>query len=210
MIYIANDVEASGNRLGFHSMLSLGACVVTREPLSFEEFIDSGLVFYAEIKPTSHEFELEAMKIGCLHLVCLDDIRKSDARYDPTSPDFRPNLVLERMQETSEEPEAALERFRMWVSRVSNEQEVEGVTDTVFFDSGYINLCFGTNISGNSPFGWTGLDIDSLYRGYTKREDAKLSELNVPDTRTKPHRADHDAVFLAQITRVLLYEKLGW
>jgi hypothetical protein len=150
------------------------------------------------------------MRVGCSHLICLDNIRKSDTRYDPISPDFRPDLVLERMQKTCEEPKVALERHREWVQHVSNGREVEGVTDTVFFDSGRIDLCFGANTNHYSPFGWKGLDIDSLYRGCTGREDANLRELNIPDTRIKPHRADHDAVFLAQIARVLLYEELGW
>lgn len=210
MIYVANDVEASGNRLGFHPTLSIGACVVTREFLNFNELTKRGLVFYAEIKPYSLKFELEAARVGCSCLSCLDDIRKFDSRYDPTSAGFEPALVLEKMQNDCEEPALALERFKQWAECISEGQEVEGVTDTVFFDSGHINLCFGRNIDGVSPFGWTGLDLDSLYRGYTGREDAKLSELNLPDTRTKPHRADHDAVFLAQIARVLLYEKLGW
>lgn len=210
MLYIANDVEASGNRLGFHSTLSLGACVITRKFLSFENCVDRGLVFYAEIKPHSFDFEFKAMRVGCLHLACLDAIRGFNDRYDPTSPNFRPDLVLRRMREVCEDPKVALERFKSWVGRVSKGQKVEGVTDTVFFDSGYINHCFGTNTSGDSPFGYAGLDLDSLYRGYTKREDAKLRELNIPDTRTKPHRADHDAVFLAQISRILLYDKLGW
>ena len=93
---------------------------------------------------------------------------------------------------------------------VSKGQKVEGITDTVFFDSGHINLCFGININESSPFGWNGLDLSSLYQGVTGRENANLGELKVPDTRTKPHRVDHDAVFLAQITKVLLYDILRW
>lgn len=209
MLYIANDVEASGPRLGFHSTLSIGACVVVREEqLNFDDYVRRGLVFYAELKPRCNKFEMDAMRIGCLHLACLDDIRAQDNRYDPTSTAFRPDLVLKRMKDMCEEPSAALERFAKWAQSFG--QEVEGVTDTVFFDSGHINLCFGTNSKTSSPFGWTGLDLDSLYRGYTGIENAKLRDLNLKDTRTKPHRADHDAVFLAQIARVLLYEKLGW
>lgn len=209
-VYVVNDVEAAGNLLGVHPTLSLGACVVVRDPLSYEEYLQGGLVFYAEIQPSSLKFNLEAMRVGCSHLECLEDIRKTDPRYDPTNREFRADLVLKRMQEVCEDPASALNRFWNWAEKIGEEKSLEGVTDTVFFDSGHINLCFGVYTERLSPFGWTGLDLDSLYRGYTKRAGANLRELNVPDTRQKPHRADHDAVFLAQIARVLLYEKLGW
>ncbi len=209
-VYIVNDIEAAGNLLGVHPTLSLGACVVAREPLTYEEYRDKGLIFYAEIKPTSLSFELEAMRIGCSHLVCLEGIKTMDPRYNPTHQNFRPDLVLKRMQAVCEDPVSALNRFWEWVERVGEGKSIEGVTDTVFFDSGHIDLCFGVYAKRVSPFGWKGLDLNSLYRGYAKRADARLRELNVPDTRQKPHRADHDAVFLAQIARVLLYEKLGW
>ncbi|MBI4120829.1 MAG: hypothetical protein HY457_01040 [Parcubacteria group bacterium] len=209
-VYIANDVEAAGGLLGVHPTLSLGACVVTREPLTYKEYADKGLVFYAELKPTSLAFNLAAMRVGCLHLACLEGLRETDSRYDPTHDDFNPGLVLELMQKVCEEPASALHRFSEWVEKVSEGNPVEGVTDTVFFDSGRINLCFGVHMERISPFGWAGLDLSSLYRGYVKKPDVKLKGLNLPDTREKPHRADHDAVLLAQLARVLLYEKLGW
>ena len=210
MLHIANDVEGAGSRLGFHPTLSFGSCVVTREPLTFKEANERGLLFYTEIRPSSLTFEIEAMLVSCLHLKCLEGIRGKDSRYDPIHKDFNPLLVLKLMRERCEDPVVAMERFRTWVETVSNGEEVEGLTDTVFYDGGHINLCFGLNSAKPSPFGWTGLDLDSLYRGYEKRADAKLRELGVPDNRTKPHRADHDAVLLAEMARVLLYEKMGW
>ncbi len=208
--FITNDVEAAGHRLGFHPTLSIGACVVPRKQTSFEQAREDGLVFYAELQPFSLEHEIAAMKVGCLHLECLEEIRKYDHRYDPTHPEFDPFLVLRLMQDACEKPEVAMRRFGKWIKEVSGENEVEGVTDTVFFDGGHINLCFGLHQEVMSPFGWTGLDLDSLYRGFTQNPAAHLTDLGVVDSREKPHRADHDAHLLAEVARVLLYQEMQW
>jgi hypothetical protein len=209
-VYIANDVEAAGHRLGIHTTLSIGACVVTREPLTFDEASDKRLVFYAELRPISAEYEFKAMKKGCLHLECLDEIRKVDSRYNPEHKDFDPKLVLELMDANCESPRGAVQRLSEWTSWVSNGGEVEGVVDTVFFDSGHYNLNFGLNIASRSPYKWNGLDIGSMYRGMTGNPDARLSGLGVNDDRQKPHRADHDAHYIAKVTSKLIYEKLRW
>ncbi|MFB6212737.1 MAG: hypothetical protein ABEI53_02915 [Candidatus Magasanikbacteria bacterium] len=210
MMYIVNDVETSGSKLGHHSVLSIGACVITREKLTLEEYFEKGLVFYREIQPTSYKFEIEAMRVGCKHLMCLEELREKDSHYDPTHKDFSPLLVLKHMGKVCKSPEKATKDFKDWIEEMSQNQEVEGVTDTVFFDGGYIDLCFGKHLKEPSPFGWEGLDLDSLYRGYTEKEGASLQELEVPDNRDKTHRADQDAVFLAQVGRKLLFDLLEW
>ncbi|MBI3633528.1 MAG: hypothetical protein HY226_04520 [Candidatus Vogelbacteria bacterium] len=209
-LYIANDVEAAGHRLGVHSTLSIGACVVTREAVTFDEALARGLVFYGEMQPTSLDFDIEAMRVGCSQLRCLEDMRKYDMRYETTHKDFDPKLVLEFMQAYCESPGKVTEGFLKWIKQVSANRNVEGVTDTVFFDSGHLNLQFGAASKDLSPYKWSGLDLDSLYRGYVNDPYASLRNLRVLDDRAKPHRADHDAFFLAKISRILLYEKLGW
>ena len=62
----------------------------------------------------------------------------------------------------------------------------------------------------NAQFFQIGLDLDSIYRGYAQRSDANLKELGVPDQREYPHRADEDAIYLAQVGRELLFEKMKW
>ena len=37
-LYIANDVESAGGKLGIHSTLSIGAAVITPEKITFEEY----------------------------------------------------------------------------------------------------------------------------------------------------------------------------
>lgn len=207
---ISLDTEAAGHNPYRHSTLSIGTCLITRDKPSFAERVERGLVFYAEIKPHSLECTEAAMRVGCSQLQCLEEIRRQDPRYDTKHAEFDPNLVLRHMQNVCEEPSMAMERFRAWIERVRNANEVEGVVDTVFWDSVYINLCFGIYSSAPSPFGWKGLDIQSLYQGYTKKAGADLRELGLVDNREKPHRADHDAAFLADIAHELIFNKLGW
>lgn len=56
--YISVDVEASGPNPGCYSLLSIGACTVTKPRRSF----------YVELKPVSEEFTAEAMQINGLSL----------------------------------------------------------------------------------------------------------------------------------------------
>ncbi len=211
--YIALDVEAAGGKLGHHSTLSLGACVVRPEPLSFEQASEKGLVFYAELKPEyMRNWDIDAMRVGCSHLVCLEELRKEDPRYDSKSPAFDCLLVLNHMKDVCESGPDAIARLEAWIDTVARGRDVIGVTDTVFFDSGHFNLCFGlySRKLGISPFGWGGLDMASLYKGYSRQPYARLKDLGIKDDRAKPHRADHDAAYQARIASKLIFEKMSW
>ncbi|MBI2062994.1 MAG: hypothetical protein HYT61_02005 [Candidatus Yanofskybacteria bacterium] len=213
MIYIANDVESAGGKLGRHSTISIGAAVITREKITFEDYWKKGLVFYAELIPDSYCYDIEAMRVGCSQLMCIEEIKLRDDRFDSKSLKFDPEKVLRFMAKRCEERFSAMQRFSDWIkSMKSGEEKVIGVTDTVFFDGGRIDLCFGLydDLRSPSPYGWSGLDLDSVYRGYMRKAGASLRELGVKDERTKPHRADQDAVFLAQQGHDLLFEKMGW
>jgi len=210
MRYVTFDVETAGSKLGRHPTISIGACVVLKEDINFAEYYERDLVFYAELKPEFQAYEKEAMKVGCSHLKCLEDMRTSHLGYESNHEKFRPDLVLELMEERCEGPAEAMERLLAWVDQVSNGEDVEAVTDTVLFDGGRVDRLLGVHTQRQSPFGWEGLDLDSLFRGHTGDEGASLSELNLPDPRPKPHRADQDAVYIAQVAHELLYEKLGW
>lgn len=210
-LYIANDVESAGGRLGIHSTLSMGAAVITPEKIAFNEYWDRGLVFYAELRPHSSVFEIEAMRVGCSQLVCLEEIKQKDSSFDVKSLLFSPRKVLELMMIHCEEASSAISRFSSWIEKIRNgNDKIVGVTDTVFFDGGRIDLLLSQYYNGQSPYGWSGLDMDSVFRGYMRNAYASLKTLGVPDERTKPHRADQDAVFLAQQARVLFFEKMGW
>jgi len=210
-IYIALDVESAGSSLGIHSTLSVGACVIDRDELSFEEYRQKGLVFYAELQPDSRAFETDAIKVGASKLVCLEDlVRAGVKQFDVSCSEFSGLKTLTKMECICESPAAAMLRFEVWVEKVRAGREAIGVTDTVFFDGGRIDYLFGKYCHGPNPFGWSGLDLDSIYRGYAQRSDANLKELGVPDQREYPHRADEDAIYLAQVGRELLFEKMKW
>ncbi len=210
-LYIANDVESAGGKLGIHSTLSFGSAVIRRIPIAFDEYWEKDLVFYAELQPHSLTFDIEAMRVACSQLICLENIKIKDRRFDSKSPDFDPERVLNLMKSHCELPVLAMHRFKKWIEGIKREDEkIVGVTDTVFFDGGRIDLLFSHFYNGQSPYGWSGLDLDSIYRGYMHDANVSLKTLGVPDERMKPHRADQDAVFLAQQGRVLLCEKMGW
>lgn len=210
LVYVALDVEATGGNPLFHCTLSIGASVVTRQKLTFRQRQEKGLVFYCELRPNSLLFETAAMRVGCLHLECLEELRKTDARYNPLRKRFDPALVLGHMWTACEPPAIAMNRFADWLATVGGGSDLEAVVDTTNFDSVRVLNAFGRCFPSYSPFGYRGLDLDSLYRGYAGRKHASLRELKVKDTRKKPHKADHDSDFLAEIARVLLFKKMGW
>ncbi|HEY4490084.1 MAG TPA: hypothetical protein VJC12_02410 [Candidatus Paceibacterota bacterium] len=212
-LYIALDTEAAGPELGIHSTISIGAVVITRDLLKYRDYEERGWVFYSELKPLSYRFSAEAMKIACSQLDCIQESWEVNPVFVTGHKDFKPDLVLKLMRKICPHPDAVMRQFYNWIQerRVeASAEEIVGVTDTVFFDSGRISLLFGQHCPFPSPFGWRGLDLTSLFKGYTGLPDASLSELGVPDIREKPHRADHDAVYLAQMARKLLFETLGW
>lgn len=208
-VYIALDFEVAGPRLSCHSTLSVGAALVTRTPRNFSRYVVDGDVFYAELKPISLEADVDAMRVGCSQLRCLEAKGRTDPRYNVTHAQFDPRAVLELLEHEGEEPEVVIKNFRHWIDEVAAGRPIIGVTDTVFFDGGHAHYNFGQYHPGPSPFGYAGLDLTSMYRGMVRRADACLSELDVP-APAKLHRADHDAVFLAERARIVLYDILGW
>ncbi len=210
-LYIANDVETAGPLLGVHSMLSLGACVILPHEFPFDELVRRGRLFYAEFKPISREFTESAMRIGCLGLHCIaKNGLTGDSRYDPTSPEFEPYRILELLNDVGEDPKAGMEQFIEWVgTQCMGYEEVIGVTDTVFFDAGQISYYCNCLAGSPLPYGWGGIDLDSLYRGYDKCMDSSLKRLGILDDRRIAHGADYDAAFLAKIGRELIFRRIG-
>lgn len=205
LLYIVNDIETSGSLAGFHTILSWGACVVTEEPLSEDELRTRGMIYYDELKPITTNFEIEAMRVGCLGLRCLREFA-DNPRYDPRSPSFRPEWVLGALMLKGTGPELATLRFKEWVEEMEkkNGRKAELVSDTTIFDPSHLSYYF-TRFSRSAPYGYAGLDLDSYYRGFCKSRSASPKNLGVVDDRRVPHCAEDDAIFLAKIARELLY-----
>jgi hypothetical protein len=208
-LYIANDVEASGHMLGHDAPLSWGACVVPQDSLSKDELIRQGLVFYTELKPTSFNFDIEAMRVGCVGLRCIEGL--DHPKYDVTSPEFSPAAVLDVLAERGETLTNAVRRFKEWAVPLSNHAHgyypIEGVVDTTFFDSGWINYIFGM-ARERSLYGHRGLDLASVFRGYERNLDARLKSLGMVDDREVAHCSEDDAIFLAGQAREVLFKRM--
>lgn len=206
-IYIANDVECSGGRLGVDSVLSIGACVVTPTSLWERDYIERGFTFYREVKPQSRSFNIDAMRVGCRGLDCLAPYR-GDPGYDPESADFHPTLVLDVLERVGSPPAEVARDLVAWLKRVSEGRKIEGVVDTAFFDGGFLRVLVD-KFCDSSPYGWKGTDLASMYKGFARDAHAKLEELGVPDNRATPHRALDDAIFLAQTASKLIYNLMS-
>lgn len=207
--YIANDIECSGGVVGTHSVLSWGACVVTsQEEMSHDEYVKNGMTFYTEFQPLTHNYEIEAMRVGCVGLRCLTDM-DSNPRHNPISKQFDPESVLQVLSNCGETVQNGVNRFVDWVNAIRKEDtKIVPVVDTVFYDSGFIQHIFGI-AERSSPYGWSGLDLDSLYRGYSRDMSGNLRELGIIDNRRTKHNALDDAMFLADMARELIFKRIG-
>lgn len=226
-LYVALDVEAAGPNSIMHSTLSIGACVVmppfsTPNFIPFEEKVRQGLVFYAELQPHSILSAHKAMRVGCLHLECLEEIRRTDERYDPHSLHFSTDKVLWHMKNVCEHPKQAMGRFLQWLQTHGEGKELVGVVDTTNFDSVRITNEF-SRVFGESPFGHKGLDLYSMHRGYAMYQEEEYPKgpkaslkhfakefVSLPKPK-KLHKADQDAAYVADVASLLLgFEGMGW
>jgi len=207
-VFIVNDVECSGQIIGVHGVLSWGACVVTPDSLTRNERIERGLTFYAEFQPLTKHYSIDAMRVGSVGLRCIGAFKGLSA-YDVASEEFNPERVLEALRDFGESVYAGTRRFKDWLKSVAGTDEVVGVTDTVFFDAGFINYLFGF-VGEHSPYGHKGIDLDSLCRGYARNMNCGLRWLSVPDARETPHCALDDAMHLANIASRLIYREIEY
>ncbi|MDO8495088.1 MAG: hypothetical protein Q7S32_00985 [bacterium] len=204
--YIYMDIEGVGPLVSIHSMLSWAACVVTPEPYTKLGLEKRGFVFYDELAPISGEYEIEAMRIGCLGLRCLD-LYKSAPEFDARSLQFNPALVLEVLRNKGTEPTAAMAKLREWLAKVVPDGfRPELVTDTVIFDASHINYYLSA-FGGDNLFGHSGLDINSYCRGFFQSRSASLKTLGIVDDRLVPHCAEDDAIFGSKLARELLFNR---
>ncbi|HIH24660.1 TPA: 3'-5' exoribonuclease [Candidatus Woesearchaeota archaeon] len=185
--YISVDVETSGRTPGRYSMLSIGACVVG----------DRTKTFYRELKPISDEYITRAMRVGCLGLECIARDREHDPRYDPAASEFRPELVLARLQKQGFYPGTAMAHFDDWTRKVTAGYRQVLIAAPVAFDGGWIHWYFDNFFDGDDPFGYGGEDIGSMYRGVCKNEYARCDDMALPREGTH-HNALDDAIYQAK------------
>lgn len=181
--YVSFDVEASGRTPGRYSMLSLGACIVGEREKTF----------YREIKPISRKYVSEAMRIGCLGLRCLDDLRHL-GKYNPKSNNFSPLKVLEVLDERGDLPEKVMKDYAEWIiANTKGFKPIEAAAP-IKFDSMFTTYYFDNFYNEENPFGHSGEDMNSFYRGIVKNVNASMEDLALRDERGLPHNALEDAI----------------
>lgn len=132
--------------------------------------------FYGQLKPISENWIPEALKIsGCS--------RKETLTY--------------------EKPEIVMRNFSQWISETSTGKPIF-ISDNNGFDWQFINWYFHT-FTGSNPFGYSSVNLGSLYRGLMKDMEASFKHLR----KTKhTHNPLDDAIGNAEAL-LALKEKFG-
>ena len=182
--YISVDIESSGLTPGKYSMLSIGACIVGRTDIQF----------YKELKPINRNFIKDAMKVSCLGLKCLENKRHL-LEYNPKSPKFKPELVLDLLEKEGEHPEKVMKDFAIWIIKNTEGFRAVEAAAPIKFDGMFTAWYFDNFYEGKNPFGHSGEDINSMYRGLKKNVNVHTEELL---TKELPHNALGDAVVQAK------------
>ena len=180
--YVSVDVETSGSTPGKYSMLSLGACIVG----------DVNKRFYAELKPLNLNFDEAAMRVGCLGLKCLERLTFMD-RYNPKSANFKPGLVLELLSQEGRRPDDAMLIFKAWLMSSTEGYKPVIAAAPIIFDGMFISWYFD-NFSIENPFGHSGEDINSMYRGAVRNNNTSIKDLGLRSDKELSHNALEDAI----------------
>lgn len=178
--YISIDVEASGPIPGEHSMLSLGACVVRNQSLTF----------YSEFKPISPCYSLAAMKVASLGLKCIEG--STDNELNPNSTEFSPMSVLESLAWKGAEPKEGMQKFREWIGEVCGSKLPVLCGSPIVFDGMYVKWYMHRYLDEDIN-GYDTEDIRSMYRGQTGNRDAQLWQIGLRKGKMS-HNALEDAI----------------
>jgi len=184
--YVSFDIEASGLPPGKYSMLSLGACIIG----------DISTQFYREIKPISRNFIVPAMKVSAKGLRCLEDLKGQD-EFNPENDKFDPNKVLDVLYEKGESPEKVMEEYAEWVNKVTEGFKPVEAAAPIKYDGMFTTWYFSNFYEGKNPFGHSGEDINSMYRGVMRDVNAHIKHLGIRG-EDLPHNALEDAIIQAR------------
>lgn len=218
VVYIAHDIETSGPNTKKHDMLALGACVVTQDVLSVAELQIRELCFYAELKPRKFigvQFELEAMKVACLGLQCLSDLKVS--YLNPRNEHFDPERALQVLYGYGQEPRDAMILFMKWVMSVTRGFPLMPVFDTTFYDPPFLKKYLDKYVdcsdlvppSVSFPYTHKGRDVSAVWEGRAGI-GRKLTEVSVQTYDLKEHYARDDAIRIARIAQKLGFHSAGY
>jgi DNA polymerase III epsilon subunit-like protein len=116
-------------------------------------------------------------------------------------------LSLDRLQRDGIAPSDAMHRFRNWLEQISKpDGKLVFVGFNASFDWSFVNYYFHLYL-GENPFGFTALDIKSLFMGATgcdwdSTRSSKIASVLQP-SRSGSHDALQDARYQAEIFRLI-------
>lgn len=188
--YISVDIEASGKHHGQYSMLSLGAVVVG----------DLEKRFYREIQPVTMNYDTSAMRIACLGLHCLDDLKEQEA-YNPKNRNFDPQKVLEHMQKTCEPPQQVMQDFWNWIHFAVVGQTPVFAASPVKFDYPFVLWYFENYCAHENPFGERTINMMTVYqRTLDEGKITDAADLSFTEEELDlPHNGLEDAIIQAKV-----------
>ena len=179
--FISVDVETSGPIPGAYSLLSIGAYVISKITVREGDKLPA-TDFYCTLRPLSTAgSDPEAMKVAGLSLV---DLTK-----------------------TGKEPAEAMKLLAVWVESVCGDMTPVFVGFNAAFDWSFINYYFHFFL-GKNPFGFSAVDIKSLYMGMAGGTwaDTKLSRVTESlgiENSELSHQALEDAKIQAEVFRAI-------
>ncbi|MBI1999263.1 MAG: hypothetical protein HYS74_01240 [Parcubacteria group bacterium] len=196
-VYIAINLRTSGPDLHKHSILALGAAVVTSSPLSPAELFGRALCFYAELSPRTLNFDRDALRIACRGLGCFNLYEhRNDPRVDPEDWRWDPDYALQALTKNGTPSGLAIKRVVSWANIVRGDHDIEPVFDTTIFDPPFWKFYLDLYAAGH-PFGWRGLQLKSFWEGRTSLGNS-LKNLDIDVHDLRPNHARSDAIFLAR------------
>lgn len=143
--------------------------------------------FYCELKPVSNNVDPEALSVT--------------------------GFSLEKLAEDGLSPILAMKKLDIWINNHINENEIPVfVGFNAGFDWSFINYYFHKYL-GKNTFGFTSLDIKSLYMGvfggrWSETKSSKMRERLKPSTNNN-HNALQDALFQAELFRLILSKSVN-
>lgn len=142
---------------------------------------DAEQTFSCELKPTTRNADPKALEVT--------------------------GLSLDKLEQEGLEPAEAMRQFLAWVNRIVGADSTPiFVGFNAAFDWSFINYYFHRYI-GENPFGFSALDIKSLYMGaagttWSQTRSSQIAETLHP-TLKGDHDALHDAQYQAELFRLI-------
>jgi hypothetical protein len=182
--FYSGDIETSGPVAPLYTMLSVGYCIVG----------ETQATFYAELKPITSRYDLDAMRVGCKGLLVVRD-REGDPLFDTASDRFDPLAVLGELDVRGEDPGTAMRRLAAWIRDTARARNTSprALYAPSSFESSFLPYYFHAFTGGN-PLGHSAEDAGSYLHGASGDESASLASLGLRPTHGLSHNALDDAI----------------